>query len=119
MKEPGSDHRISITPAGRRVRVIFAGKVVAETTNALRMEEKGYPPRLYIPRADTDMSALTRTAHHTHCPHKGDAGYFSVAANGRSAENAVWTYEQPIPAVATIKDHLCFYDSKVDAIEEL
>jgi uncharacterized protein (DUF427 family) len=118
MNEPSPHRRITITPAGRRVRVIFAGKVVAETTNALRMEEKGYPPRLYIPRSDTDMGALTRTAHRTHCPYKGDAGYFSVTANGRSAENAVWTYEQPIAAVAAIRDYLCFYDSKVDAIEE-
>lgn len=119
MKEPGPDQRITITPAGRRVRVIFAGKVVADTTNALRMEETGYPPRLYIPRADADMGALARTGHSTHCPYKGNAGYFSLAVGDRSAENAVWTYEQPFPAVAAIKDHLCFYANKVDAIEEL
>ncbi len=119
MKRPSNDRRITITPAGRRVRVTFAGAVVAETANALRFEEEGYPPRLYIPRADADMTALTRTAHRTHCPYKGDASYFSLAAGGRRAENAVWTYEQPIPAVAAIRDYLCFYDGKVDAIEEL
>jgi uncharacterized protein (DUF427 family) len=118
MNEPGPHRRITITPAGRRVRVIFAGTVVAETANALRFEEEGYPPRLYIPRADTDMGALTPTARRSHCPYKGDAGYFSVTANGRRAENAVWTYEQPIPAVAAIREYLCFYDSKVDAIEQ-
>jgi len=118
MKEPGLDHPITITPARKRVRVHFAGKVIADSTNALRFEEKGYPPRLYIPRADADMGALTRTDHRTHCPYKGDANYFSLAADGRSAENAVWTYEQPVPAMAAITDHLCFYDSKVDAIEE-
>jgi uncharacterized protein (DUF427 family) len=119
MKEPGPDHPITIVPAGRRVRVSFAGKVVAETTNALRLEEKGHPPRLYIPRADADMGALTRTGHSTHCPYKGDAGYFSITVDGRSTENAAWSYEQPFPAVAAIRDHLCFYTGKVDAIEEL
>jgi uncharacterized protein (DUF427 family) len=119
MKEPGPDHPMTITPAGKRVRVSFAGKVIADSTRALRMEEKGYPPRLYIPRADADMGALARTGHSTHCPYKGDASYFSLTVNGRSAENAVWTYERPFLAVAAIKDHLCFYNGKVDAIEEL
>ena len=118
MKQPGPDHPIIIAPNPERVRVTFAGKVVADTTDALRMEEKGHPPRLYIPRADTDMAALTRTEHTSHCPYKGDASYFSLMADGRSAENAVWTYEQPYSAVAAIKDHLCFFDKKVDAIEE-
>jgi len=118
MKQPGPDHHITIAPSGKRVHVRFAGQVIADTTNALRMEEKGHPPRLYIPRGDADMGALTRSDHTSHCPYKGDAGYFSLAADGRSADNAVWTYEQPYPAVAAIKDHLCFFDKKVDAIEE-
>jgi uncharacterized protein (DUF427 family) len=63
------------------------------------------------------MAALTRTAHHTHCPYKGEASYFTIAAGGRSAENAVWSYEAPFPAVGEIKEHLAFYPSRVDAIE--
>jgi uncharacterized protein (DUF427 family) len=64
------------------------------------------------------MSALTPTAHHTHCPYKGDASYFTIAVGGRTAENAVWSYEQPFPAVAEIKEHLAFYPNRVDKIEE-
>ncbi|MFZ0109827.1 MAG: DUF427 domain-containing protein, partial [Pseudolabrys sp.] len=56
--------------------------------------------------------------HRTHCPYKGDASYFSIDADGRSAENAVWSYEQPYPAMAQIKDYLAFYPSRVDKIEE-
>lgn len=119
MKEPGPDHPITIARAGRRVRVTFAGKVIAESTAALRLEEKGHPPRLYIPRADVDMGALTRSDHRTHCPYKGDASYFSLSAESRRADNAAWSYEQPFPAMAAIRGHLCFYDGKVDAIEEL
>jgi uncharacterized protein (DUF427 family) len=118
MKEPGPDHPITISANDKRVRVIFAGKVIADTKRALTLREASYPPVQYIPRDDVDMAALHASDHHTHCPYKGDASYFSISADGRSAENAVWSYERPHPAVAEIKDYLCFYASKVDAIEE-
>jgi uncharacterized protein (DUF427 family) len=118
MKTPGPDHPITISRNGRRVRVRFAGRTIADTDRALTLKEAHYPPVHYIPRVDADMSALTRTAHHTHCPYKGEASYFTIAADGRTAENAVWSYEQPFPAVAEIKEYLAFYPNRVDAIEE-
>ena len=63
------------------------------------------------------MGVLARTAHHTHCPYKGDASYFTLTADGRTSENAVWSYEQPFPAVHAIAEHLAFYPDRVDAIE--
>lgn len=119
MKLPGPDHPITIAPNAKRVRVTFNGAVVADTAQALTLREASYPPVQYIPRADVDMACLKRTAHSSHCPYKGDAAYFSVAADGRTAENAVWTYETPFPAMAAIKDYVAFYPSRVDAIEEL
>ena len=65
------------------------------------------------------MDLLERTQHQTHCPYKGDASYFTVTAGGLVRENAVWSYENPFPAVAEIREHLAFYPNKVDAIEEL
>ena len=118
MKLPGPDHPITIAKNNKRVRVTLAGHVVADTTHALTLTEASYRPVFYIPREDADMSLLKRTAHKTHCPYKGDASYFSIAADGRSAENAVWSYEQPFPAVGEIKDYLAFYPDRVDAIEE-
>ncbi len=118
MQIPGPDHPITLTRNPRRVRVRFGGQIVAETTRALTLQEANYPPVQYIPREDADMSAFTRTAHHTHCPYKGDASYFTLSAGDRTAENAVWSYEQPFPAVAEIKEYLAFYPSRVDAIEE-
>jgi uncharacterized protein (DUF427 family) len=64
------------------------------------------------------MDVLQRTDHASHCPYKGDASYFTIAVDGRSADNAVWSYEQPFPAMAEIKDHLAFYPGRVDKIEE-
>lgn len=119
MKQPGPDHPITIARNGRRVRVTFAGRTIADTASALTLTEATYPPVFYIPRADADMAVLTPTAHHTHCPYKGEASYFTIGADGRTAENAVWSYETPFPAVAEIKDHLAFYPNRVDAIEEM
>jgi uncharacterized protein (DUF427 family) len=118
MKTPGPDHPITITRNPHRVRVRFGGRVVADTTRALTLQEARYPPVQYIPREDADMGVLARTAHHTHCPYKGDASYFTLTAGERRAENAVWSYEQPFPAVAEIKEYLAFYPDRVDAIEE-
>jgi len=118
MKEPDPDHPIAIARNAKRVRVSFAGKVIADTTKALTLDEVGYRPVHYIPRADADMSALKPTTHRTYCPYKGDASYFTISVDGRSADNAVWSYEQPFPAMAAIKDHLAFYANHVDKIEE-
>lgn len=117
IKIPGPDHPITISPAEGRVRVTVAGKVVAESAHALRLEEKGYPPVYYLPRTDADMSLLVRTPHYTYCPYKGDCTYYSIPIGGTKSEFAVWTYEKPYNAVASIKDHLAFYPTRVDAIE--
>ena len=119
MKVPGPDHPITINKNDRRVRVTFAGHVVADTTRALTLKEASYKPVFYIPRADAEMGLLKRTDHQTQCPYKGDASYFSILADGRSAENAVWTYEHPFPAVGEIREYLAFYPDRVDKIEEI
>ncbi|WP_341705146.1 DUF427 domain-containing protein [Ferrovibrio sp.] len=119
MKLPGRDHPIAIAPAAGRVRVHFNGRIVADSRQALVLREASYPPVFYIPRGDADMSVCEPSTHGSHCPYKGDAGYFSLAVDGRRAENAVWTYDAPYPAVAAIAGHLAFYPDRVDAIEQL
>jgi uncharacterized protein (DUF427 family) len=116
---PGPDHPITISPAEGKIRVTFAGRTVAESTRALRLDENGYPPVYYLPRDDADMSLLVRTEHYTYCPYKGDCTYYSISAGGTKSEDAVWTYERPYEAVAGIKGYLAFYPSRVDAIEEV
>jgi uncharacterized protein (DUF427 family) len=117
IKVPGPDHPITISPAGGKVRVTVAGKIIAESTRAHRLEEKGHPPVYYLPRSDADMSLLVRTTHYTYCPYKGDCTYYSIPIGGTKSEYAVWTYEKPYEAVADIKERLAFYPSRVDAIE--
>jgi len=117
IKIPGPDHPITISPVAGNVRVSVAGLTVAESTRALRLEEKGYPPVYYLPRSDADMSLLVRTTHYTYCPYKGDCSYYSIPIGGSRSENAAWMYERPHEAVASISEYLAFYPSRVDAIE--
>jgi len=119
MKLPGPDHPITITTNPDRVRVTLGGAVIADSARAVRLQEAAYPPVFYIPREDANMALLTRTALSTHCPYKGDASYYTIDAGGRTAKEAVWSYETPFPAMAEIAGHLAFYPNRVDAIEEV
>lgn len=116
-KIPGPSHPITVDKLPGRVVVTVGGEVVAETHDALSLQESTYPPVVYVPREDVDLSQLERTDHETHCPYKGDANYYSIKPGGRRSVNAAWTYEQPYDAVAPIRDHLAFYPDRVDSIE--
>ena len=118
IKLPSPDHPISIERNPDRVVVSVAGRVIAETRNALTLRESDYSPVQYIPREDVDFSQLERTDHATYCPYKGDCSYYSVPAGGKKSVNAVWTYEDPYPAVAQIREHVAFYPDRVDEIVE-
>ena len=114
IKQPGSDHLITIERNPAQIIVAVHGKVVAETTRALTLREASYTPVHYVPRDDVDMSAMRRTDHTSYCPYKGDAAYFTVATTSGEVVNAAWTYEDTFLAVAAIKDHVAFYSERVD-----
>ncbi|GAA6619670.1 DUF427 domain-containing protein [Scytonema sp. NUACC26] len=119
MKIPGLDHPITIEKNSKRVKITFNGQTIAETTRALELREATLPTVQYIPQEDVNINFLQPTNHSTHCPYKGDAGYYSIVVDGKTAENAIWYYSNPYPAVAQIKDHVAFYSNKVDSIEEI
>jgi uncharacterized protein (DUF427 family) len=118
MKVPGPDHPITIERNPARVVVTVAGRVIADTRDALTLREASYGGVQYVPRKDVDMALLQRTERATYCPYKGDCAYYSIPSGGDRSANAVWTYEAPYESVAAIKDHLAFYPDRVDAIEE-
>jgi uncharacterized protein (DUF427 family) len=118
VKLPGPDHPISIERNPARVVVSAAGRVIADTRNALTLREAVYPPIQYIPRDDVDFSQLERSDQVTYCPYKGDCIYYSVPLGGKKSVNAVWSYEDPFPAVEQIKGHVAFYPERVDELAE-
>src|SRR5436309_6557874 len=85
MKIPNADHPITIEPNPKRVAVTFNRRTIADTTHALTLREANLPAVQYIPRQDVDMTVLERTTHASHCPYKGDAGYYSIRVAGREA----------------------------------
>jgi uncharacterized protein (DUF427 family) len=117
IKIPGPDHPITITPTMGRVTVVVAGKRVADTREALTLNEAGYPPVQYIPSGDIDQTQLQRTSYQTYCPYKGECAYYSIPAGGERSVNAVWSYEAPYLAVSEIREYLAFYPDRVDAIQ--
>ena len=112
------DHRIATKPAGVRVRVTFQGELIADSKDAIALEEamgtgkKTVAPVVYyLPRKDVTMERLVRTSQRTYCPFKGDASYYSIKGG---PENAVWSYEQPYDETSVLKERLAFYPDKVE-----
>ena len=94
---------VAADPSRWRVRV--GDMILGETSAAVVLNEGGHGPVLYVPSADMNMAAFTPTDRLTTCPWKGQASYFSVAG----LQNVVWSYQDPLPAVAQIAGHLAFY----------
>lgn len=99
----------------KRIRVIFNGKTIIDTTSAYRVLETSHPPAYYMPQADIDMSAFTSTSRRTFCEFKGGASYWTIEVDGKKAENAGWSYANPSPGFENIKDYICVYASKMEA----
>ena len=102
VKLPGPDHPISIQRNPARIIVSVAGRVVADTRNALTLREAAYPPVQYIPGKDVDFSQLERTDHVTYCPYKGECNYYNGSGGGEKSVNAVWSYEDPLPLLCRL-----------------
>jgi uncharacterized protein (DUF427 family) len=114
VKDPTAEHPITITPTSGRVQVRVNGQLVADTRAALGLAESTYPVVQYIPLGDVDPAVLACTDTRTYCPYKGEASYYSVTAAGATVDDAIWTYEEPYPAVAAIAGHVAFYPDKAD-----
>jgi uncharacterized protein (DUF427 family) len=104
-----------LEPSTARIRVIFNGETIADSTHAFRILETTHPPTYYIPWADVRGELLKPSARRTFCEFKGNAAYWDLEIGSRSVRDVAWSYANPTPAYAPIKDHLAFYASRVDA----
>jgi uncharacterized protein (DUF427 family) len=100
---PSHDRPVSTEPCPRRVRAFLQGVPVADSTRALLLLEVMHLPVYYFPPGDVRTDLLEPTDRTTHCPHKGDASYWSVRVGERVSRNAVWSYQDPIPGRDDIK----------------
>jgi uncharacterized protein (DUF427 family) len=113
--EPGPDHPITVEPFSSHVVVRSGSTVIAETDRALELREAAYPPVLYVPLEDVDPHYVRPNELHTWCPYKGEASYYDIVESdaGTDLAAAVWYYDDPFPAVASIQGHVAFYADRV------
>jgi uncharacterized protein (DUF427 family) len=104
----------TLEPDRRRILVEFAGVVVADTTGAMRLLERGLPPSFYVPPEDTRTDLLVPCASPTLCPVKGEAQYWTIRVDSREAQRAAWSYPDPFKSCAAVRNHFAFYASRVD-----
>lgn len=106
--------RVDALPSSRHVVVSLDGVVLAESDRPVLLFETGLPTRYYLPESDVHLERLTPTANRSHCPYKGYADRYWDIVGAPGAANLVWSYSDPFPAVAAIKDRLAFYNELVD-----
>jgi uncharacterized protein (DUF427 family) len=104
-----SDHEISATQTDWRISVEFNGVAIADSSKAILLHEGSMAPVYYFPRDDVRMDLMRPSRHKTHCPFKGDASYWSLTVGEKSLQNVVWSYENPIEEVVSIKSFIAFY----------
>lgn len=107
------DRDITFAANPGRVTVSFAGRVIADSTRAVAVDEPGSPLRIYVPRDDVDASVLATSAHQTSCPYKGVASYFHLVSGDERAENAVWSYPDPCPLAEPVRGYLAFWGKAI------
>ncbi|MCU1369004.1 MAG: hypothetical protein JWO77_198 [Ilumatobacteraceae bacterium] len=106
----------ALDPSSSLIRVEHGGRVIAETTHAIRVLETSQPPGFYLPPADVDRSVLRPSTNRTLCEWKGTATYFDLVVDEADAvADAAWTYDDPTPRFAAIAGHVAFYPQRVDA----
>lgn len=102
-------------PVGLRLRVVFNGRMVAETMHGMRVLETGHAPTYYFPPEDVHTDFLLPTAHRTACPWRGTARYYNLYVNGKVSENCAWSYPEIKPEFAPIRGYIAFYPDHVEA----
>ena len=95
------------------------GAVIAESGNALELNEVDYAPVIYFPREDIAMALLEKTDQKTTCVHKGEASYFSIVTKSQVIQNAAWSYETTLEGLESIANHVAFYRNDLVTIEKI
>lgn len=98
-----------------RVRIVHAGRVVADSTDAVKVCETSQLPAYYVPARDVRVEWLAHSPQRSFCEWKGDASYWSLALpDAPVVHDVAWSYERPTAPYAAIAGHLAFYARLLD-----
>lgn len=112
--DPPTGSVLFLDPVPQRIRAIVAGETVVDSSRAMLLHETGHLPVYYFPREDLRSDLLEPSDKQTHCPHKGDASYWTIRVGDRVIEDAVWTYEAPFEPADFLTGYVALYWGKVD-----
>jgi uncharacterized protein (DUF427 family)/acyl-CoA thioesterase len=107
-------YRVDLVPWRGRGRVRLGDRVLAESDACLIVEESDHAPQLYFPEASVDWKQLAATDHHTVCPFKGEADYWTLTASEPPLDNVVWAYREPLAEVAGLAGYVAFYANRLE-----
>ncbi len=108
--------QMSIKPANGEISVLFKGRVVAKSQEAVVLTEDDLPAVFYLPRASLIAARLEAYARRSHCPVKGQASYYTLVTPEGRAERAVMSYEAPYEEAVLIARLIAFDPERVDKI---
>jgi uncharacterized protein (DUF427 family) len=112
--EPPTGAVLFWDPVPQRIRGVFGGETVVDSTNARLLHETRHLPVYYFPEGEVRMDLLDPSEKTSHCPHKGDARYWTLRAGGRTAPDAAWAYPSPIEPAFFLSGHVAFYWNALD-----
>ena len=105
------DYRVDIGARRNRVTARLDGKELAVSERTLLVDEQDHGLVFYFPKSDVDFGLLKAVeGYHTRCPWKGEASYWCLSEGG---DPIAWAYEDPLPQVIQLRDHIAFYQNIV------
>lgn len=104
-----------LEPSPKHLKILFNGVIIADSRKAYRVLETSHPPVYYIPPEDIQMEYLKPSSQCSYCEWKGMAGYYAIVIGSQQAINAAWSYPNPTPNFAPIKDYIAFYPALMEA----
>ena len=98
----------------RRIVVEFAGEVIVDARDVVRVLETSHPPVYYLPIDAFVPGVLRRGEGASFCEFKGRAAYFDVPVNGRVAPRVGWTYPEPSRGFEDLVGRVALYPAPMD-----
>ena len=107
------DHQVVLSEANQSVRILAGELTLAESRQAIRVDESRHDPVYYVPREDVALDILAEMELTSYCPFKGTARYWSLKEEG---QEIAWAYDDPYEEVRRLAGHIAFYTDRTRLI---